>query len=188
MRIARSLYATVVSVALAAAGLVGVQGTASADAAPPGYFRIISKATFACLTAQDNSPKVVPMRMHSCDDVASQFWRWGQAPRENPNALVNLRSQKCLSPNAGLVRDVQYVEQAECLPNASYQRWQFFADNGAHILRVYDSAYALSIHSPINEFGARAMLYHFNGHRSSDQYWRTFCEPDTRDCWPIGQG
>jgi hypothetical protein len=173
---------------LAAATLVGVHGTALAGAAPPGYFRIISKPTWDCLTAQDNSPKRgTPMRMHGCDDVASQFWRWGiEARGENRNWLVNLHSQMCLSPNGGLVRDVQYVEQSDCLQHASYQRWQFFEDNGAHILRVLDSSYALSIHSPIEAHGARAMLYHFPGHRSSDQYWWTFCEPGTEACTPIG--
>jgi hypothetical protein len=184
----RTLFATGVSVALAAAALVGVHGAASADVVPPpGYFRIISKATYDCLTAQDNSPNNrIPMRMHGCDDVSSQYWRWGKWPRENPNALVNLHSQRCLSPNGGIVRDVQYVEQFDCLPNADYQRWEFFDDNGSTMLRLYDTDFALSIHSPINAHGARAMLYHFPGHRSSDQYWRTFCEPGTADCTPIG--
>lgn len=181
MRFIRKLYGVAASVALAAAAVVSV-GPA-AFAAPPGYFQIWNQGSYFCAAVEGNSRDNAAKILHKdCKREDGFYWRWGQASRgENPRWLINLGSQKCMWPNAGHVQDVQYVEQRDCM-NRTGMQWQLFPDAHANILRVFDSGYALSVHQPVGEENSRIMLYHFNGHRSPDQYWVFWCDDGVEPC------
>ncbi|MFI6095167.1 RICIN domain-containing protein [Lentzea sp. NPDC051213] len=171
----RKLCGVAVSTVLAAGAVVAV--SPAAFAAPPGYFKIQNTFSNMCLDISGNQTtrKGRAIQTYCLDDPA-QFWRWGVAPREDPNALVNLNSQLCLWPNEGRVRDVQYVEQWDCLPTHSAQRWQIYKEDHAKVVRSFDSNFVLSVHAPTDTAGSRVMLYHFHGHKTLDQYWRIHCE------------
>lgn len=119
------------------------------------------------------TPAAIVLQM-PCDGGQLEQW-WKGRQDGDTDWLVNYKSQLCLSPNAGLLRDGQDLELQTCT-SVITQKWNHNPQptGGFVILDRMGSNFAVSIQEPVGNAGSRAMLYHFLYHDSPDQRWNFF--------------
>jgi hypothetical protein len=167
----------VLSTAVMATFAVAIADTANASTSQSpkvaGYFMLRNKNGL-CLSVDGGktTPAGIVIQM-PCTSQPDQWWQGRQDG--DTGWLVNYKSQLCLWPNAGLLRNGQYLEQTTCTHDIT-QKWNFYTGQGGDnvILDRKGSNFAVSVHQPVGGAGSRAMLYGFAGHDSPDQHWLYF--------------